>query len=78
MARWIIEREAGRGNDKVFLFYHNLVTGMRYPLGSSSSDVPDQMIVDWIFKCGDPALGDQIRLSNGSVFVYQAQHRARA
>jgi hypothetical protein len=73
----LIVREA-RGNEGTAVFYDNLVTGMRYPLGRLSSDVPDQMIVDWIFKFGGPAYGDRIRLSDGSQFFYKKSEGACA
>lgn len=65
MARWLIQR-TGRGNDGTAVFYDNLITKLRYPLGTLSSDVPDDMIVEWIFRHGKPADGDVIKLSDGS------------
>jgi hypothetical protein len=77
MARWSIVR-SGRGNEAVSVFYDNLVTGMRYPLGKLSSDVNDQMILDWIFNHGDPAYGDEIRLSDGSRIFFKKSEGACA
>jgi hypothetical protein len=72
MARWVIVRSEKGGPEAVSLFYDNLLTGMRYPLGKLGSDVPDNMILDWIFKHGGPAYGDQIRLSDGTRFIFAA------
>lgn len=77
MARWLIHR-TGRGNDSIVVYYDNLITGMRYPLGKLSSDIPDDMIVDWIFSHGDPAYGDRIQLSDGTMFVFRAPEGASA
>lgn len=77
MARWLIVRE-GKGNEAVAVFYDNLVTGMRYPLGKLSSDVPDTMVLEWIFKHGGPAYGDRIVLSDGVNLVYKRPEGARA
>jgi hypothetical protein len=77
MASWIIFRD-GRGKDTITLYYINHVTGMRYTCGKESSDVPDQMLVDWIFRFGNPAYGDQIKLSDGTSFFYRAPEGARA
>jgi hypothetical protein len=71
MARWMILRH-GRGNQQVEVVYENLITGLRYGLGKTSSDVTDDMIVEWIFTYGGPAYGDTIRLSDGSRLVYKA------
>jgi hypothetical protein len=71
MARWLIQR-THRGNGGISVFYDNLVTGMRWPLGKLSSDVSDDMIVEWIFKHGGPAYGDRIQLSNGHHLTYHA------
>jgi hypothetical protein len=77
MAQWLIVRD-GKGREAVTVFYDNLVTGMRYKLGNLSSDVPDPMIFDWIFKFGGPAYGDRIRGSDGSVFYFKRPEGARA
>ena len=73
MARWRIVRDA----DGVHLIYDNLVTGMHWPCGAVAGNVPDAMVVDWIFAHGVPAFGDRIRYSNGREFVYQ-QSQAQA
>jgi hypothetical protein len=77
MARWLIQRTA-RGNDGITVFYDNLVTKMRYELGKLSSDVPDSMIVDWIFAYGDPAYGDAIVLSDGTFLTFHAPEASAA
>jgi hypothetical protein len=60
------------------VFYDNLVTGLRYPLGRLSSDVPDHMIVEWIMNHGQPAYGDRIKLSDGRQFLYKKPEGACA
>lgn len=75
MATWMIIR--GSGPDGTEVFYINHITDMKYHLGSLSSDVPDNDIVAWVFAEAGPAYGDKIRLSDGSLLVYQANH-ARA
>ncbi len=77
MARWLILRE-GKGAEGTVVFYDNLVTGKRHTLGKLSSDVPDTMILEWIFKHGGPGYGDNICLSDGTQFVFQAREGACA
>jgi hypothetical protein len=77
MASWIVFRE-GRGLDAVKVYYLNHITGVRYTLGSLSSDVPDTMILNWIFNHGGPAYGDRIQLSDGSLFHFKRPEGARA
>lgn len=70
MARWVVVRE-GRGLDGVRVFYDNLLTGVRYPLGTCPGDVDDDLVLDWILKHGKPAYGDRIVLSDGVSFYHQ-------
>lgn len=71
MARWMIIRDEGKGADKVRLVYQNLVTGLDYNLGRVGSDVPDSMLIDWIFTNGNPDFGDRIRASDGTEYQFQ-------
>ena len=73
MASWIIVR-GGLGLEATTVFYHNHVTDTRYPLGKLSEDVSDESIVEWVFSHGGPAYGDRIRLSDGSLYIYQQSH----
>jgi hypothetical protein len=66
MARWTISREHG----VVKLFYDNLVQGTRYDCGFLDSSADDDEVVAWIFNQGQPILGDQIVLSDGSFFFF--------
>lgn len=67
MARWLIVRERGG----VRLWYLNLITGIRYDLGTITEAVEDKIVVDWIFEHGGPAYGDHIHLSDGSTLHFQ-------
>jgi len=67
MARWLILRES----DKVQVAYLNLITGIRYELGTLTPDVEDAEVVDWIFTHAGPAYGDHIHLSDGSTLHFQ-------
>lgn len=66
MAKWIIIRDG-----VVKLYYENLITDVVYPLGTERPEIPDTMIVDWIFKEAEPQYGDRIHLSNGALLIYQ-------
>lgn len=78
MATWVIERDEGRGNNKVRVIYHNHHTDQRHELGRLASDVPDPMIVDWIFNHGGIDQGDKIRLSDGYILHYLGRESAAA
>lgn len=68
MARWLIIRE----DDQIRVAYLNLITGIRYELGTLTLDVEDEAVVEWIFDHAGPAYGDHIHLSDGSTLHFQA------
>lgn len=70
LAKWVIQREPRRGNGALKLFYDNLVTGKRYLLGEQASDVPDEMVVEWVLLYGGPGEHDLIVLSDGNELLY--------
>jgi hypothetical protein len=73
MGRWLIVRE-----DQVRVFYVNLQTQVHWPLGELSLKVPDEEVVAWVFSHGEPALGDEIRMSDGTRVFVQQQKQVRA
>lgn len=68
MARWLISRQ-GEGPDSVHVYYDNLISKMRFAMGALPPETPDQDVVDWIFNYGNPATGDRIQLSDGSIII---------
>lgn len=67
MACWMICRD----DERVRLFYDNLVTGERQNCGSLGRDVDDQMVLGWIFNEARPHYWDRIYLSDGRMLVFQ-------
>jgi hypothetical protein len=65
MARWLIVRE----EDRVDLFYENLITGLRYHLGAREAEMTDDAVVKWIFENGAPVPGERIHTTAG-ILIY--------
>jgi hypothetical protein len=78
VATWIIERQEGRGNNKVRVYYHNHHTDEKHELGRLASDVPDTLVVDWIFTHGGITAGEKIRLSDGYILAFLGREAAAA
>ncbi len=73
MARWRIEREAGKRSDGLTVWYDNLDAGLWFKCGELGLDVPDDVVIDWIFDLGGIDPGDHIRLSDGSIMHYRPE-----
>ena len=72
MAHWIINRNVN--NLKIRVFYLNLSTGIRHPLGELPVEIEDYRIVRWIVDHGEPSPMDKIELSDGNELLFDGKN----
>ena len=70
VAKWIVFRLPGSGNDRVLVEYLNQHTGVKHAIGSLASDGDDGLVTSWILSHGLPAEGDLVELSDGNSLLF--------
>lgn len=64
MAKWVVYQQR-TGN--LVMLHVNLMTGRAEKLGFMRKDTPEEMMLDWIVKQGDPGPFDFMVFSSGRV-----------
>jgi hypothetical protein len=66
VGNWVISKT----REQKRLVHVNGETGEEWECGSTAPHIEDNEFVQWIMTVGNPGLGDVIRLSNGSSFIF--------